>query len=288
MTVAAKNPVALVTGASRGAGKGIACALAENGCTVYLTGRSQKDGDSPLPGSVFATAQQITERGGNAIPVVCDHSDDKQTAALFEQIEQQQGRLDILVNNATALHDDLIKPGGFWEKSLELVDILNVGLRSAYVASHFAAKLMVQQGSGLIVNTSSFGGACYMHGPAYGAQKAGLDKMIWDMGHDLKPHQVHTLSLWMGMLSTERTLKVIEQEPEKYPEFAEICESPEFIGHIILNVYQSKERHTFTGKTLIAAELAEQLGITDKGQRQPPSHRHMLGGPLSYNPAIVE
>ena len=190
-----KPAVALVTGATRGAGKGIAVGLAAAGLTVYVTGRSTNQATATLkgeilPGTLEETVNTINERSGNenggrAIAISCDHIDDAQTKAVIEQIESDQGRLDILVNNATLIHENLIDPGGFWEKPLELGNILDIGLRSAYVTSYYAARLMVKNQRGLITFTSSFGSVCYMHGPAYGAQKAGIDKFAADMAVDL-------------------------------------------------------------------------------------------------------
>ena len=179
-----KNIVAVVTGASRGAGRGIAIGLGQKGATVYVTGHTTKAGQAPLPGTVYETADAVTAAGGKGIAVVCDHADDAQIKALFEQVEKEQGHLDILVNNVAIIHDDLIKPGPFWEKSIDLVNILDVGLRSQYIACFYAAPMMAKQKKGLIVFTSSFGGVCYMHGAAYGAQKAGIDKFAADMAVD--------------------------------------------------------------------------------------------------------
>jgi len=136
------NNVAVVTGASRGAGRGIAIALGSHSCTVYVTGRSEKSSDSTLPGTIYETAEAVTAAGGLGIPVRVDHSEDEQVKALFEQVEREQGRLDILVNNACALDDDLTKPGNFWEKSLGIVNMLEVGLRSSYIASYYAAPII--------------------------------------------------------------------------------------------------------------------------------------------------
>ncbi|MCB2088598.1 MAG: SDR family NAD(P)-dependent oxidoreductase, partial [Sphingomonadaceae bacterium] len=188
----AEGRVALVTGASRGAGAGIARGLGELGYTVYVTGRTKTPGDakgwdgSVLPGTFEETAAKITELGGRGIAVQCDHAHDEQVAALFERIAKDEGRLDMLVNNATYIHHQLIEKKPFWEKELDAAKILDVGLRSAYVASWHAAKIMVPQGSGMIAFGSSFGANCYMHGPAYGAQKAGVDKFAHDMEHDLR------------------------------------------------------------------------------------------------------
>ncbi|MFZ1741819.1 MAG: SDR family NAD(P)-dependent oxidoreductase, partial [Pontixanthobacter sp.] len=203
--------VALVTGASRGAGAGLARGLGELGYTVYVTGRTVTPGEAKgwdgtvLPGTVAETAQAVTAEGGKGIAVICDHKDDAQVAKLFAQIADEQGKLDILVNNAASIHHQLIEKKPFWEKEIAAVDILDVGLRSAYVASWYAAQMMVKQGSGLIAFGSSFGASCYMHGPAYGAQKAGLDKFAHDMEFDLRETGVRSVSIWMGPLVTERS-----------------------------------------------------------------------------------
>lgn len=284
-----KDVVAVVTGASRGAGKGIAIALGQEGATVYVTGRSQKEGDAPLPGTVSSTAEAVTRAGGKGIAVACDHSKDGEVKALFERVKKEQsGRLDILVNNATFLHDVLIEKGGFWEKPLELVNILDVGLRSAYVASWYAAPLMVARKNGLIAFTSSFGASCYMHGPGYGAQKAGVDKFAKDMGVDLRAHNVAAVSIWMGMLKTDHTRRVMDQDPAKYAPFWEIAETPEFTGHLISALYRDPKRMEKSGQVLIGAETALEYGLKDEGGKQPPSHRDFLGGPVQAHPAVVE
>lgn len=282
-----QNVTAVVTGASRGAGKGIAIALGSHGATVYVTGRSQKSGDAPLPGTIHETAELVTRAGGRGIAAAVDHRDDAQVEALFARVAKDSGGTDILVNNATFLHDQLIVKGPFWEKPLDLVDILDVGLRSAYVASWHAARQMAARRNGLIAFTSSFGASCYMHGPGYGAQKAGVDKFAKDMGVDLKPFNVASVSLWMGMLRTDRTKRVMDSEPQKYAGFWEIAETPEFTGHVIAALYRDPQRAQKSGQVHIGAELAQAYGITDQG-RQPPSHRPMLGGPTPPHPAVVE
>ncbi|RQR60100.1 SDR family NAD(P)-dependent oxidoreductase [Burkholderia sp. Bp9126] len=279
--------VAVVTGASRGAGRGIARALGAAGATVYVTGRSQREGDAPLPGTIHATAREVDALGGRGIAVPCDHADDAQVKALFERVERDSGRLDILVNNATYLHDQLIEPGPFWEKSLDLVNILDVGLRSAYVASWHAAPLMAKRRSGLIAFTSSFGASCYMHGAAYGAQKVGVDKFAKDMAVDLKPFDVAAVSIWMGPLRTERTTRVWEEHPDLYKEFSLVAESPEFTGRVIHAVYSDPGRMALSGQVLVGAEAALKYGVADLDGKQPPSYRDQLGGPVQAHPAIV-
>lgn len=284
--------IALVTGASRGAGAGIARALGQHGMTVYVTGRSIETGSAhgwdgqPLPGTVYETAQAISEAGGVGIAVPCDHSDDSQVAALFERLQRDHGALDILVNNATYIDPQLIEPKPFWEKSLDAVRILDVGLRSAYVASWYAAQLMVPAGKGLIAFGSSFGANCYMHGPAYGAQKAGVDKMAFDMHHDLKAFGVRALSIWMGPLKTERALKAADVHPEQYKEFMAMAESPEYTGHLIHALAFDERCQSMGGDTLVGAELGKTLGISDDGN-WPPSHRDMLGPPPERSQAVV-
>jgi NAD(P)-dependent dehydrogenase (short-subunit alcohol dehydrogenase family) len=282
-----QDRIAVVTGASRGAGRGIALALGATGATVYVTGRTQREGDAPLPGTVQATADAVTAAGGRGIAVYCDHADDTQTKALFERVKQEQGRLDILVNNATALHDALTDVGPFWEKPLELADILDVGLRSHYSASWFAAPLLLANGEGLVVNTSSFGGRIYMHGPAYGAGKAGLDKMTHDMAIDFKPHGIAVVSLWMGLLATDRTRRLIAAQPDKYAGMAEAAETPEFSGRIIDALACDPRLMGKSGKVWIGAELGQEYGVTELDGRQPPSPRALFGDITIFGDAVV-
>ena len=286
------SKVALVTGASRGAGRGIARGFGELGYTVYVTGRTVAPGDAKgwdgtvLPGTVAETAAEVTAAGGKGIAVMCDHADDAQVAELFARIAEEQGRLDVLVNNATYIHHQLIEKKPFWEKDLDAAKILDVGLRSAYVASWHAARMMVPQGSGVIAFGSSFGGSCYMHGPAYGAQKAGVDKFAHDMEHDLRGTGVIAVSIWMGPLVTERSLIAQKTNPEQYEGFIDAAENPEFTAHIIDAIAAAPNRDELSGQTLIGAEIAKELGVTDRG-REKPSYRVMLGSPRPKNPAAV-
>lgn len=287
-----ESGIALVTGASRGAGRGIAIGLGEKGMTVYVTGRTVEPGaarawdGSVLPGTVARTAAEVTEAGGRGIPLLCDHGDDAQVEALFARIADEAGRLDLLVNNATYMHPQLIEKKPFWEKEKEAAGILDVGLRSAYIASWHAARMMVPQGRGLIAFGSSFGATCYMHGPAYGAQKAGLDKFARDMAHDLKGTGVRAVSIWMGPLRTERAAVAARTAKEQYEAFMETAENPQFTGHILHAIANDPDGDEQSGRVLIGAEIARHYGITDRG-RQPPSYRAMLGAPPEPNPAAV-
>jgi NAD(P)-dependent dehydrogenase (short-subunit alcohol dehydrogenase family) len=229
----------------------------------------------------------VSAVGGKGIAVPCDHRDDAAVAAVLRRVAQESGRLDILVNNAASIHDALIDPGGFWEKPLELAEILDVGLRSAYVASYYAAPLMVAARRGLIVFTSSFGASCYMHGPAYGAQKVGLDKFAADMAVDLQPHNVASISLWLGPQLTERTAVAGRSRPDQYEAFLKQAETPQFNGRIIHALARDPQLMSYSGQTLISAEVAQRYGITEEGGRSPPSYRQMLGAPRVPHPAKV-
>ncbi|MFM7784839.1 MAG: SDR family NAD(P)-dependent oxidoreductase [Gammaproteobacteria bacterium] len=283
----AERRVALVTGASRGAGKGVALGLAMRGYTVYVTGRSQQEGDAALPGTIHRTASEIDAAGGHGVAIACDHSRDEQVAAVFDQIQRETGRLDILFNNVAFIHDELVTPAGFWEKSPDISRILDVGLRSAFIASWHAAQLMVPAGRGLIAMGSSFGAACYMHGPAYGAQKAGLDKMAWDMAIDLNAYGVAAVSVWLGPLLTERTERVFAEHAEQYAGFAELAEHPQFTGLLLDRLYEDPTLMDRSGQTLIGAELGREYGLRDLNGREPPSWRESLGNPLVFTRAIV-
>jgi NAD(P)-dependent dehydrogenase (short-subunit alcohol dehydrogenase family) len=282
--------VAIVTGASRGAGKGIAAALGSHGCTVYVTGRSQKTGDHSLPGTIGETADLVSAAGGRGIAVRCDHGNDEDVKALFERVKAEHGRLDILVNNAAAVYDELSSPGNFWEKPLKLADMIDVGIRSGYVASWHAAPMMIERGRGLVVFTSSTGSVHYVFGPSYGAHKAAMDKMAFDMGADFRNAgaNVAAVSLWIGAVLTDRLKRMIEDEPDKFGALEAMSESPEFTGHLIWALYNDPGLREKNGKTIIGAELALEYGVKDAGGKQPPSYRETHGVvPHEYYPVEI-
>ena len=193
--------------------------------------------------------------------------------ALFELVMDEQGRVDILVNNAAAIYDELNAPGNFWEKSLAMADIITVGIRSTYVASWHAAKLMVAQGNGLIINTSGSGAVHYVYGPGYGAHKASQDKMAADMAVDLKGTGVSALSIWMGALLTDRLQAIIDSDPKKWGYLTDRVETPELTSHVIWALWNDPALEGLSGQTVIGAEMAVKYGFTDEGGRQPPSYR---------------
>ena len=213
MTGALAGRVAVVTGASRGIGKGVALALAEQGATVYVTGRTVTPGSHPLPGTIGETAAACDRRGGRGVPVRVDHGRDEQVAALFERVGREQGRLDILVNNAFALPEDLTEAQPFWEKPLADREMVDVGVRSSFAAARHAAALMVPRKSGLIVAISGYTGVTYTYGVVFGVAKSATDRMARDMAIELKPHGVASVSLWQGLTFTERAERNLARIP---------------------------------------------------------------------------
>jgi NAD(P)-dependent dehydrogenase (short-subunit alcohol dehydrogenase family) len=275
--------VAVVTGASRGIGKGIALALAAEGATVYVTGRTVTAGSYPLPGTVGETAEQCTGRGGQGIAVGVDHADDAQVAALFEQVEREQGRLDILVNNAFALPEDLTEPEPFWKKPLSNLDMFEVGVRSNFVAAWHAARIMAPQKSGLIVAISGYVGVTYTYGVVFGTCKSAVDRMARDMAVELQPYGVASLSLWQGLTFTERANRNIAANPAMQASIVTnplIGCSPEHPGRVIAALAADPKIMKRSGGTFITAEVAQDYGITDVDGKIIPSLRDQRGSPI--------
>ncbi|OBF86284.1 short-chain dehydrogenase [Mycobacterium sp. 852002-51163_SCH5372311] len=271
------NRIAVVTGASRGAGAGIAHALGAHGYTVYVTGRTEKPGESQLPGTIYETANEVDASGGRGIAVRVDHADDDQVKDLFERVGSDHGKIDVLVNNAAIIRNEMMGRTKFWEEPLNVIDTLTVGLRSSYVATVFAVPLMLPQRRGLVVFTSSSGAVHYAFGPAYGVPKAGTDKMAADMAIDFKGTGIAAVSIWMGSLLTQRVRDIVARNPEKLGHIFDSAETPEFTGHVISRLYDDPNLEDLSGQTLIAAELAVKYGIKDEGLRQPPSYRDLHG-----------
>lgn len=277
------NKVAVVTGASRGIGKGIALALAEEGATVYVTGRTITPGSYPLPGTVGETAVEVDRRGGKGIAVQVDHANDAQVAALFERVKKEQGRLDILVNNAFSLPEDLTEPKPFWEKPLSNWEMVDVGARSNFVAAWHAAQIMAPQKSGLIVATSGYVGVTYTYGVVFGTCKAAVDRMARDMAIELKPHNIASLSLWLGLTFTERAERNLSRNPAMKQQTVtdpNVGSSVEFPGRVIVALAKDPDVLKRTGGTYIAAELAREYGVTDINGNVPPSLRAQRGSPI--------
>ena len=279
--------IAVVTGASRGAGKGIALALADTGATIYVTGRTasrRRLGASRQPRHDRKADRRTRWRAASRSSAITPTT--RRSRHCSRGSRTNSGRLDVLVNNAFAIPDHITSRRPFWEKGLEQQAPLDVGLRSSYVAPYFAAPLLIRGGR-LLVNTSSFGGTCYMHGPAYGAVKAGVDKMAHDMAEDFRPFDVAAVSLWMGFLRTERTEALFTSSDHRYAPMTANAESAEFPGRVIAALADESERMTYSGRVLVAAEVARELGVTDVDGRQPSSHRSSLGSPPQYSPAVI-
>lgn len=275
--------VAVVTGASRGLGRGIAISLGTAGYAVYCTGRSATKPTGPWSGTVFETAKAVDAAGGSGIPVVCDHNDDDQTIRLFEEVRAERGRLDLLVNNAFAMPDWAVKDSPFWERPLSLWrDMIDIGLRSSYVASTLAAPLMIATGpGGLIVNTSGPGAKVYRHSLPYGVGKAGQDKLAYDMAHDLRQHGIAAIAIWPGLIGTERTLSnLARSDIGSIRGLEQYMESEFFSGRVIVAVQAAPNLMSFSGGTFYSTELAERLGIDDVDGGRPLSRRALYGAPL--------
>ncbi len=284
-----QDKVTLVTGATRGLGKGIAIGLGEAGATVYITGRSldQSNAGEEISGCLRETQAAVESAGGICIPVQVDHSDDQQVRSLFERIQDEQdGTLDLLVNNVyggvQALRESNGKP--FWNFEPSLWDACNhVGLRSHYVASIFAARIMTKRRQGLICTISSWGGMSYIFGAAYGAGKAGCDRLAADMAVELKPYNVTSISVWPGIVGTEhisqmaREMEAINDTAQK-PSVISDCynwETPLLTGRVIAKLAEEPNIIRRTGKVQIVAEIAQQYGLVDRDGNLPASLRSL-------------
>lgn len=247
-----KGKVALVTGASRGVGKGVAQVLADCGATVYATGR---------------TVQETESSGRKIIAVRCDHRDDAQVRAVFDRIAREQGRLDVLVNNVWGGYENMMENGEFtwtrpfWQQPLWRWDAMfQASVRAHYAASCLAAPMMIARRNGLIVNTSFWAAQKHIANVAYGVSKAATDKLTADMAHELNEHNVTVVSLYPGLVRTEAVLAAAA-----WLDLSN-SESPEFVGRAVAcdaNVIQK------TGSVLVAAALAREYNFSDIDGRWP-------------------
>lgn len=267
-----RGSVALVTGGSRGVGKGVALALGEAGATVYVTGRTTTRGCSQWPGSLEETVDEINRRGGCGVALVCDHADDESVERAFDRLfDEQDGRIDVLVNNVFAAPARMPIATPFWELDDSLWEVLmRVGLRSHYVASRFVAPRMVAQKRGLIVNTSSGGAVRYTFNVPFGVQKAAVNKLAIDMAHDLRPYNVASVVIWPGFIKSEKFLAQPDRMPAPLAKrILEQGESAEFAGRAVAALAADKDVMHKTGQLLLVAELAKEYGFTDVDGRVP-------------------
>jgi dehydrogenase/reductase SDR family protein 1 len=264
--------VALVSGASRGVGKGIALGLGEQGATVYVTGRTETDGPhpTPLPGTVQETADEVTALGGRGVAITCDHRDDEQTRRAVQQVVADAGRLDVLVNNVWGGYEyfwdgtEFWLEAGFWTQPIERWDsAFQAGVRAHYVTTVAAAPAMVTQGSGLIVNVSSEGAVKTDTGVAYGAAKAATDHMVACMAHELRVHGVTAVSLYPGLVRTESVLRAAE-----YIDLSD-SESPLFVGRAVAALAADPDVIRYTGQVVRSADLGRHYAFADTDGRHP-------------------
>lgn len=248
-----EQPVALVTGASRGAGKGIALELARLGMRVYGTGRS-------IAG---------TNLGPAVVALPCDHTDDGAVTRVFERIHADCGRIDVLVNSAWGGYERMVEagqftwPAPFWQQPRWRWDaMITAGVRAAFVASQLAAQRMVPVGQGLIVHLSYWAAQKYLGNALYGLAKAATDKMAADMAHELKPLGITVLSLYPGLVRTEAILAAGVFDLSN-------SESPEFLGRVVAALAADPDALRRTGQVVVAAAAARELGVTDVDGRQP-------------------
>jgi NAD(P)-dependent dehydrogenase (short-subunit alcohol dehydrogenase family) len=267
-----RGKVAVVTGASRGVGRGIALGLGEAGATVYITGRTVEAGTTieELSGTIQQTADEVTRLGGKGIPIPCDHRNDQEVEAVFRRIIDEEERLDILVNNVWGGYENMVENGEFtWEQPFWLQPLwrweamFQSGVRAHYVASKFAAPIMVTQQSGLIVNISFWAGQKYLGNTIYGVSKAATDRLAIDMAHELREYHVAAVSLYPGLVRTEGVMRAAE--------FFDLSnsESPQFIGRTVAALAADLNIMRKSGQVLVAAALAQEYGFTDIDGKQP-------------------
>ncbi len=258
--------VAVVTGASRGIGKGIAIALGERGCKVFVTGRTRGDGDL----TIDTTARLVTEAGGSGHAIACDHGDDAQIEALFQQIRDAAGHIDLLINNVYKIPDPPAWGGGFWEHPISIWDDqVGIGLRAHYVASWHAAPLLFAAGPGAaIMNVSSPGGLGYHFSCSYGAGKAGLDRLTADMAIELKPKEVAAVVLYPGSVSTEFVRSVAAQRGTNVDD----SQTPLFVGRAAAALLAADDLMARSGSIQWVEDLAEEFDLVDENGKRPPRY----------------
>jgi dehydrogenase/reductase SDR family member 1 len=264
-----RGKVAVVTGASRGVGRGIALGLGEAGATVYITGRTAEAGTAALPGTIYDTAAEVDRLGGKGIALHCDHTQDQQVEAAFSRILAEQPGIDILVNNVWGGYERMSEDGEFtwgkpfWEQPLWRWDAMfQAGVRAFYVASRLAAPGMVARSSGLIVNVSFWAAQKYMGNTVYGVAKAATDKMTADMAHELRDHHVAVVSLYPGLVRTEGIMEVAQ-----YFDMSN-SESPQFVGRAVAALAADQNVMAKSGQVHRSAALAQEYGFTDIDGKQ--------------------
>jgi dehydrogenase/reductase SDR family protein 1 len=269
--------VALVAGASKGIGRGIAVELGSCGATVYLTGRTMAATDDN-PGLLSAVAE-IEAAGGHGVAVTCDHRDDAQVEAVFERVAVEHGALDVLVNNASPDFSRMVGKR-FWEIPFpELDACLAVGPRSMYVATALAVRQMLPRRAGLVVNVSSHGAVDYILSVPYGVGKAGIDKLTHDAALELREHGIAVVSLWPGLVLTERIMAGATPGDDGVLRLAgldlSLGESPRFSGRAVAALATDAAVLERSGRSFAASTLAREYGFTDVDGHVPPEVRNL-------------
>ncbi|WP_338895273.1 SDR family NAD(P)-dependent oxidoreductase [Streptomyces sp. TG1A-60] len=267
--------VAVVTGASRGVGRGIALALGAAGATVYVTGRSTRDGASTegLPGTVDSTAEEVTERGGKGIAVRCDHGAAADNEALAARVQADHGKLDLLVNNAWGGYErssEVRFDAPFWDQPMWRYGLFETSLRAQYDVTRRLVPLMLPQQSGLVVGISFSDGDIYLGQVGYDVFKSASDRMCRGFAADLRKKGVAALSLHPGFVRTERVEAAWEAMGDGP---ASVVHSPEYVGRAIAALLADPEVMERTGKVLSTGDLAVEYGFADVDGRQPPAFR---------------
>ena len=284
------NRIAVVTGASRGAGRGIAVELGAAGATVYVTGRSRRNLPAPhyqkitalsglerVPGSIDETADEVTRAGGRGIAVACDHADERQVMGLFEQVVRDQGRLDLLVNNAWGGHEtfDGVFHAPFWERPMVHWDAMfDRGVRNHLLASRVAAPMLVRQGRGLIVTTTFWDRDRYLHGNLfYDLAKASMTRLAFGMAQELRPHGVASVAVSPGWMRTEFVLAGHQTDEEHWRDKPALArtESPRYLGRAVVALASDANVMERSGQVLRVGDLAQAYGFTDIDGRVVPS-----------------
>ncbi|MGN2638095.1 SDR family NAD(P)-dependent oxidoreductase [Nocardia takedensis] len=269
------SKVAIVTGASRGVGRGIALALGEAGAKVYVTGRSVRGGKTTedLPGTIEDTADEVTARGGLGVAVRCDHTVDEDTEKLFAQVEAADGKLDLLVNNAWSGYErwpEAKFDAPFWKQPAWRWELFAGSLRGQFVAARLAAPLMIPNKSGLIVNVSFTDGDVFLGQTAYDVCKTASDRMVVGLGYELRKHGVGAVAVHPGFVRTERVEAAWDLLGEGP---AQVVHTPEYVGRAIAHLTADPEVVEQSGQRLAVGDLAVKYGFSDIDGRQiPPFH----------------
>lgn len=263
-----RGRVAVVTGASRGVGRGVALVLGECGATVYVTGRSTR-AHARARGTVDDTAAEVTASGGRGVAAPADHTDDAETAAVFATVARDEGRIDVLVANAWGGYEAGIEgfTDPFWEQPLDRWDAMfTAGLRAQFATARAAAPAMVAQGDGLIVLT---GGSDmpehYLGNVPYDVVKAASSRLVVAFAHELRPHGVAAVGVYPGFTRTEAVVDAFARHgAEPPPE----THSPEFVGRAVAHVLADGNRMALSGTGAQAAALARRYRFADVDGRE--------------------